>query len=75
MQVAPDMRTRRSVPEAHGPLSFSHRPATEIEGNDVKKRQLFTQILPKLAGLLPPGADIMLDLRWGEASLTQTDSC
>ena len=34
---------------------------------DVNMQQLFTTVVPKVAGLLPKRADIWLDLRWGEA--------
>lgn len=45
-------------------------PATEIEEELVSKQRLMTHTLPQLARLLPQGAEILLDLRWGETSLS-----
>lgn len=47
--------------------------ATWAEERDVNKRHLLMHMLPQLTGLLPRGAEIQLDMRWGEPSLHQTD--
>ena len=47
--------------------------ATEAEEKDAGRRHLMMQILPRIAGLLPQGAEIELDMRWGKTSLRQTD--
>lgn len=34
----------------------------------VDERELITRVLPRLSGSLPQGAEIRLDLSWGEGS-------
>ena len=69
---------------APGVESFRHLPynledprqretAAEAEEKDAGRRQLIMQILPRLAGLLSQGAEILLDTRWGEASVHQKE--
>ena len=43
-------------------------PAADIDGTNVNMRDLITRVLPRLSGLLSPGTDILLNLRWGKAS-------
>ena len=69
LKCAPGIQSLRHVDPYIGPSK------DVIDEEDVDMRQLFTSVFPQLSGLLPPGADIQLDLCWGEASVQTTFSC
>ena len=71
LKSAPGVESLRHMsPDLQSPSTRTF--ATQIRDKDSNKQLLITRTLPQISGLLPQGAEILLDLRWGEASLHHT---